>query len=118
MFNIGSGEMMVILIAALVLLGPERLPELARGVGKFLREFRRQTDEVRGVMEREFYKMDQEVRSVAEHDLYAPPAALPSPAPATVLPSDGAVARGTVTQDAKAAPSERPVEPAGTPKEE
>jgi len=45
-------------VVALLILGPTRLPELARGIGKFMREFRRQTDEVRGVVEREFYKMD------------------------------------------------------------
>lgn len=61
MFNIGSGEIALIAVVALLVLGPKGLPELARGIGKFMREFRRQTDEVRGVVEREFYKMDQEV---------------------------------------------------------
>jgi sec-independent protein translocase protein TatB len=61
MFNLGAGEIAVICVLALLLLGPERLPELARGMGKFFREFRRQTDEVRGLVEREFYRMDQDV---------------------------------------------------------
>ena len=61
MFNIGSGEIALIAVVALLILGPSRLPELARGIGKFMREFRRQTDEVRGVVEREFYKMDQDI---------------------------------------------------------
>ncbi|NMO21254.1 Sec-independent protein translocase protein TatB, partial [Pyxidicoccus fallax] len=61
MFNIGAGEMVLILVVALLVLGPQRLPELARGIGKFMREFRRQTDEVRNVVEREFYSMDQEI---------------------------------------------------------
>ncbi|WP_164009632.1 twin-arginine translocase TatA/TatE family subunit [Pyxidicoccus trucidator] len=61
MFNIGAGEMVLICVAALLILGPTRLPELARGIGKFMREFRRQTDEVRNVVEREFYTMDQEI---------------------------------------------------------
>ena len=71
MFNIGSGELVLIAVVALLVLGPKRLPELARGLGKFIREFRRQTDEVRGVVEREFYKMDQEVEA-------QPPALMPS----------------------------------------
>lgn len=62
MFNIGAGEMVFILVAALLILGPQRLPELARAIGKFMREFRRQTDEVRNVVEREFYSMDQELQ--------------------------------------------------------
>jgi sec-independent protein translocase protein TatB len=62
MFNIGAGEMIFILVAALLILGPSRLPEMARGIGKFLREFRRQTDEVRTVVTREFYQMDQEIQ--------------------------------------------------------
>lgn len=86
MFNIGSGELVLIAVVALLVLGPKRLPELARGVGKFLREFRRQTDEVRGVVEREFYKMDQEIDG-------APPQ-LTGAAPAEMVPvaSEGAVA--------------------------
>lgn len=62
MFNIGAGEMVFILVAALLILGPQRLPELARAIGKFMREFRRQTDEVRSVVEREFYSMDQDLQ--------------------------------------------------------
>src|SRR5919112_371563 len=61
MFNVGAGELIFIVVAALLVLGPQRLPEFARTIGKFMREFRRQTDEVRTVVEREFYKMDQEV---------------------------------------------------------
>ncbi|WP_338864052.1 Sec-independent protein translocase protein TatB [Myxococcus stipitatus] len=61
MFNIGAGEMVLIAVAALLILGPQRLPELARAIGKFMREFRRQTDEVRNVVEREFYSMDHEM---------------------------------------------------------
>ena len=80
MFNLGAGEIAVILIVALLLLGPDKLPELARGIGKFVREFRRQTDDVRGMVEREFYKMDQEV--FAEEQAQAKRIEPPAPAPA------------------------------------
>jgi sec-independent protein translocase protein TatB len=93
MFNIGSGELALIAVVALLVLGPKRLPELARGIGKFMREFRRQTDEVRGVVEREFYKMDQEI-SIKE-----PPLA--------VRPADETVALGANTEpEALPAPAE------------
>jgi sec-independent protein translocase protein TatB len=79
MFNIGAGEMIFILVAALLILGPQRLPEMARGIGKFLREFRRQTDEVRSVVTREFYQMDQDFQR--EPPRPAPPAQAPAPEP-------------------------------------
>ena len=81
MFNLGAGEIAVILIVALLLLGPDKLPELARGIGKFVREFRRQTDDVRGMVEREFYKMDQEVFVEEQPKRIEPPAST-EPAPA------------------------------------
>lgn len=41
MFNVGGPEMLVILLLALIVLGPQRLPEAARQVGKFMGELRR-----------------------------------------------------------------------------
>ena len=41
MFNVGGGELLVILIVALVVLGPAKLPEVARQVGGMARELRR-----------------------------------------------------------------------------
>ena len=85
MFNLGAGEIAVIMIVALLLLGPDKLPELARGIGKFVREFRRQTDDVRGMVEREFYKMDQEVFSEDQAKRIEPPA----PAQPVIPPATG-----------------------------
>jgi sec-independent protein translocase protein TatB len=87
MFNLGAGEIAVIMIVALLLLGPAKLPELARGIGKFMREFRRQTDDVRGLVEREFYKMDQEV--FAEGQAQAKRIEPPVPAEAVPPPTTG-----------------------------
>lgn len=89
MFNIGSGELVLIAVVALLVLGPKRLPELARGLGKFLREFRRQTDEVRGVVEREFYKMDQEMDvPTPQLPAAASPDVVPQPSPESVAMID------------------------------
>jgi len=55
MFNVGGSEIIVILLLALLLLGPEKLPETARKVGRFLAEVRRVTsgfeEEVRSAMD-------------------------------------------------------------------
>ena len=40
MFNISPLEMMVLAVIALIVLGPQRLPEMARSLGRGLREFR------------------------------------------------------------------------------
>ena len=111
MFNIGTGEIALIAVVALLLLGPTRLPELARGIGKFMREFRRQTDEVRGVVEREFYKMDTEL-SIKEPPLQVLPAndAVPveeaMAAPADQLASQ--LTAGTPAPEAVAPPAPEP----------
>lgn len=44
MFNIGMPELLVILALALMILGPRKLPELARSLGKGLAEFKRATN--------------------------------------------------------------------------
>lgn len=41
MFNIGWSEILVILVVALLVLGPKRLPEIAKGLGRGLRDFRK-----------------------------------------------------------------------------
>jgi sec-independent protein translocase protein TatB len=89
MFNIGTGELILIAVLALLVLGPKGLPELARGIGKFMREFRRQTDEVRGVVEREFYRMDQEIHTEVPK-IQAPPEAVPLSPQGPEGPPEGA----------------------------
>jgi len=51
MFNLGTGEIVVIAILALIVLGPRRLPELASGIGKVIREIRKATADIRGEIE-------------------------------------------------------------------
>ena len=45
MFNIGAPELFLIFIIALIVLGPQKLPDLARTLGKIVGEFRKATDD-------------------------------------------------------------------------
>lgn len=45
--NIGTSEMVLILFAALMLFGGDKLPELARGLGKGIRDFKDASDDVK-----------------------------------------------------------------------
>ncbi len=47
MFDIGFQELILILVVALLVFGPRRLPELGRALGRAMREFRRATEEFR-----------------------------------------------------------------------
>ncbi len=67
MFNIGLPEMLVILAIALIVFGPNKLPELAKAFGKALREFKKATEEVKESF-REETKDLEEIRSSMTHE--------------------------------------------------
>ena len=46
MFGLGGGELLLLGIIALVFIGPKKLPELARGLGKGIREFQKAKNEL------------------------------------------------------------------------
>ena len=39
-FNVGPGELIIVLVIALIVLGPKRLPEVGRSIGSGMREFK------------------------------------------------------------------------------
>ncbi len=51
MFGIGFTELIVILVIALVILGPERLPEVAKSIGKMVREYKKATNDIKKSVE-------------------------------------------------------------------
>ncbi len=55
MFGLGMGEIVIILVLALILLGPTKLPDAAKQLGKGLREFRKATEDLKSQFETELY---------------------------------------------------------------
>ena len=109
MLGLGFGEIILILIVALLVLGPEKLPQLARQVGKGLREFRRLAND----FQHNLNEIEQETRQALDTQALDTSVAPPSaPAPA----SDAAEQPEAVEQPDAAeqpAPSQAPTaEPA------
>ena len=67
MFGLGGQELMLILLVVLLFFGPSKLPELARGIGKGMKEFKKaQAD-----LENEFNKAVDTAASKNEEDVSA-----------------------------------------------
>lgn len=64
MFGIGYQEMFIILVVALVIFGPARLPELAGQVGRWVRDFRRMSGELTGEFEKTFAEVEEVKRTI------------------------------------------------------
>jgi sec-independent protein translocase protein TatA len=92
-FNIGPGELIVILLIALVVLGPGKLPDVASSLGKSVREFRRAASDLADAG-----KVDN-------------PTAGPAAQAQATTPAAPAVAPEAPAQTSPAAPDAPPAEP-------
>ncbi|MFQ5950306.1 MAG: twin-arginine translocase TatA/TatE family subunit [Nitrospiria bacterium] len=67
MFGIGIPELIVVLLIAFVVVGPEKLPKIARTLGKGLFELRRASEEVRNEIEKEGEAIEKEFDEESKH---------------------------------------------------
>ena len=93
---IGFPELVIILVVALIVFGPRKLPELGRSLGKSLSEFKRASNELRSTLEEEIRVDEQKAKpppSSATPDGSTQPAAS-EPATTTPATTPETVARG------------------------
>lgn len=96
MFNIGSGEMLLLFVVALMIFGPDRLPEFGRSVGEALQSFRSAMKSLSEPIMAEVHTQSRQIREAAQ-----PPTATASTA---ALPPAKAHATTTSTTVASSEP--------------
>lgn len=102
--SIGMPELIIILVIALIIFGPRKLPELGRSLGRSIGEFKKASNELRSTLEEEIRiedQRDQRTAARAEQDsalaaASTPPSATPPPV-TPAPPADDTVNRTTGT---------------------
>jgi len=101
-FNVGPMELIIVLVIALLILGPGKLPEVGAAFGKTIREFRKASSDI------------QETANLATSP--SAPAQAPAPsAPAPVAPAPAQAAAPTAAVPTAAAVTTDEPAPLGTP---
>jgi Tat protein translocase TatB subunit len=90
--SVGPAEILIILVVALLVFGPQRLPEVARQVGSTMRELRKMQDTVRGELDMVLHPehgtssspvpaIEPDDHSAIDATIHAPPVGDPDSAP-------------------------------------
>jgi len=88
-FNLGAPELIIILVLALLIFGPKRLPQLGRTIGKGMAEFRKASNDLKRSIETEMREVDDLARPAIPRWPERPPAGTTS-ASDLVEPADAA----------------------------
>lgn len=124
MFGIGTPELLVILVVALIVLGPQRLPEIARALGKGLAELRKATSGLTEELTNARIMLESEVEAARRKaEVKKPAAPLPpefgppvehgpaEAAPTAAAPSEPAPAASAAAEPAAEKKDHEPPEP-------
>jgi TatA/E family protein of Tat protein translocase len=103
--SIGMPELVIILVIALIIFGPRKLPELGRSLGRSLGEFKKASNELRSTLEEEVRieeQKDQRAKMEAEQSsaIDAAKTGSPSAETATTDSSDPTVSRANSSKPA------------------
>jgi sec-independent protein translocase protein TatB len=82
-------HMIVLFVVVLVVFGPQKLPELARGLGKIMAEFRKASSDFRSAFEEEMREMERQTLQAARKKAAEAVAAGDSAQPATLATPSG-----------------------------
>ena len=108
MFGIGSTEILVILLVALIVLGPSKLPDVAKSIGKALGEFRRVTTDVKRTIEMEAEAAEQKAKAeAARKELFGNDTRTPQKTSDTEAPTPRTAAASTTPETAASTTEEK-----------
>ena len=120
MLGLSMTEIVIVLGLALLLLGPDQLPSIAKALGKGMREIRKATDDLKTTFEQEMVRIDEPEQRMLQPVSGDPAAARANARTGTETPADPAAARAAARRaaagpDAPAADSAPPEAGAAPP---
>jgi TatA/E family protein of Tat protein translocase len=113
-------HLVVLFVVALIIFGPQKLPELARMLGKATAEFRKMTNDFRYALEDEVRELERATR-IREEEAAATaraaqtPVPMPSPAPEGAVPRETPAEAASTPMDPQAEPQIESPNGAGLP---